>query len=83
MQSVKSLIFRNDFVYIKDMFIYFLSLCLFVVIFRLTHARRKIKSRNPLAESAKKEYYMLHKPAGVISATKDDRDKTVLDLITD
>ena len=26
---------------------------------------------------------MLHKPAGVISATKDDRDKTVLDLITD
>ena len=32
---------------------------------------------------AKKEYYMLHKPAGVISATRDDRDKTVLDLITD
>ena len=32
---------------------------------------------------AKKEYYMLYKPAGVISATKDDRDKTVLDLITD
>ena len=56
MQSVKSLIFRNDFAYIKDMFIYFLSLCLFVVIFRLTHDRRKIKSRNPLAESAKKEY---------------------------
>ena len=26
---------------------------------------------------------MLHKPAVVISATKDDRDKTVLDLITD
>ena len=26
---------------------------------------------------------MLYKPAGVISATKDDRDKTVLDLITD
>ena len=32
---------------------------------------------------AKKEYYMLHKPAGVISATKDERDKTVLDLIAD
>ena len=32
---------------------------------------------------AKKEYYMLYKPAGVISATKDDRDKSVLDLITD
>ncbi len=29
------------------------------------------------------EYYMLHKPAGVISATEDRREKTVLDLITD
>lgn len=27
------------------------------------------------------EYYMLYKPAGVLSATKDDRTKTVLDLI--
>lgn len=27
------------------------------------------------------EYYMLHKPAGVISATTDSKDKTVLDLI--
>ena len=26
-------------------------------------------------------YYMLHKPAGVISATEDAREKTVLDLI--
>ncbi len=26
-------------------------------------------------------YLMLHKPAGVISATKDDRDRTVMDLI--
>lgn len=29
------------------------------------------------------EYYMLHKPAGVISATSDSKDKTVIDLITD
>ncbi len=29
----------------------------------------------------KKVYYMLHKPAGVISATEDRRQKTVLDLI--
>ena len=29
------------------------------------------------------EYYMLNKPAGVISATKDDLDKTVVDLIKD
>lgn len=28
-------------------------------------------------------YYMLHKPAGVISATEDRKDKTVLDLIPD
>lgn len=29
------------------------------------------------------EYYMLNKPAGVISATADEKDKTVIDLITD
>lgn len=29
----------------------------------------------------KVEYYMLHKPAGVVSATKDKKEKTVLDLI--
>lgn len=29
------------------------------------------------------EYYMLHKPAGVVSATTDKRSTTVLDLITD
>ena len=28
-------------------------------------------------------YYMLHKPAGVITATEDPRQSTVLDLITD
>ncbi len=28
-------------------------------------------------------YYMMNKPAGVISATKDDKDKTVLDLMGD
>ena len=29
------------------------------------------------------EYYMLHKPAGVVSATTDAKDKTVIDLISD
>ncbi len=29
------------------------------------------------------EYYMLHKPAGVISATSDKTEKTVIDLIED
>lgn len=28
-----------------------------------------------------KAYYMLHKPAGVVSATRDNKEKTVLDLI--
>lgn len=28
------------------------------------------------------EYYMLHKPAGVVSATKDAKEQTVIDLIT-
>lgn len=28
-------------------------------------------------------YYMLHKPAGVVSATEDKRDRTVLDLLGD
>lgn len=29
------------------------------------------------------QYYMLHKPAGVVSATKDERDKTVIQLIAE
>lgn len=29
------------------------------------------------------EYYMLHKPAGCVSATEDRREQTVLDLITE
>lgn len=28
------------------------------------------------------EYYMLNKPAGVVTATSDNRDKTVMDLLT-
>lgn len=31
---------------------------------------------------AKHHYYMLYKPAGVVSATRDSRQKTVLDLLT-
>lgn len=29
-----------------------------------------------------REYFMLHKPAGVVSATKDRKERTVVDLIT-
>ena len=31
----------------------------------------------------KMEYWMLHKPAGGVSATEDRRDRTVLDLLSD
>ena len=34
-----------------------------------------------LALNNKEVYYMLNKPVGVVSATKDDKDKTVIDLI--
>ena len=34
-----------------------------------------------LALNNKEVYYMLNKPAGVVSATRDDKDKTVIDLI--
>lgn len=30
----------------------------------------------------KYRYYMLHKPSGVVTATKDNHDKTVMDLLT-
>ncbi len=31
----------------------------------------------------KHRYYMLHKPQGVVTATQDDREKTVMDLLAD
>lgn len=36
----------------------------------------------PLSFS-KYHYYMLHKPAGVVTATRDSRQKTVMDLVSD
>ena len=50
---------------------------------KIDETTQKVSLEGKQIGYAKKEYYMLHKPAGVISATKDDRDKTVLDLITD
>ena len=51
--------------------------------FKIDETTQKVSLEGKQIGYAKKEYYMLYKPAGVISATKDDRDKTVLDLITD
>ncbi len=49
----------------------------------------KVDEKNDLVEYMGKsifynkyKYYMLHKPAGVVTATKDNTDKTVMDLIS-
>ena len=47
---------------------------------KIDETTQKVSLEGKQIGYAKKEYYMLYKPAGVISATKDDRDKTVLDL---
>lgn len=39
--------------------------------------------RDSVIEYKAFEYYMLNKPAGVVSATEDNRDTTVMDLIKD
>ncbi len=56
MQSNLNFTSRNHFVFLRNIFVYFLLWCFLGVIFRLAHDYRKIKSRNPLAESGKKEY---------------------------
>lgn len=43
---------------------------------------QKVVYNGKLIRYQEKEYYMLHKPAGVVSATRDEREATVLDLIT-
>lgn len=41
----------------------------------------EVKYNGKLIVYEKYVYYMLHKPAGVVSATEDNHDKTVLDLL--
>lgn len=41
----------------------------------------KVCYKNELISLQKHYYYMLHKPAGVVSATVDSKEKTVLDLL--
>ncbi len=43
----------------------------------------QIKVSNTLMQYEKNHYYLLHKPAGVITATEDKKQKTVLDLLKD
>ncbi len=42
---------------------------------------RIFRRREELLSYEKYRYYMLYKPAGVVSAATDRRDQTVLDLI--
>ncbi len=43
----------------------------------------KVTVDGQLIGYAEYEYWMLHKPAGVVSATEDKHDKTVIDLLKD
>lgn len=41
----------------------------------------KIEYKNELLEYKEFRYYVMHKPAGYITATEDSRDKTVMDIL--
>ena len=50
--------------------------------FKLDELTAKVTYKGTLVSYQKYEYFMLHKPAGVISATTDKKEKTVLDLLS-
>lgn len=50
---------------------------------RIDEKRDEIRYRGELCVYRKYVYYMLHKPAGTVSATEDKRDKTVVSLLKD
>lgn len=45
--------------------------------------KEKVFYQGKAVAYAEYEYYMLNKPAGVVSATEDQKDRTVLDLISE
>ncbi len=47
---------------------------------KIEEGKDAVVCRGRAVEYKKFEYFMLHKPAGTVSATKDKRQKTVLDL---
>lgn len=51
--------------------------------FKIDENTDEVCFRKERVSYQKFSYYMLHKPAGVITATVDEKDKTVLDLLTD
>ena len=48
---------------------------------KIDEHKDRITCQGKMASYEKYVYYMLHKPAGVVSATEDKREKTVLDLL--
>lgn len=48
---------------------------------KIDEHKDQITCQEKTASYEKYVYYMLHKPAGVVSATEDKREKTVLDLL--
>ncbi len=51
--------------------------------FQIDETKDQIRYRGSLCRYEKFVYYMLNKPAGVVSATKDRKEKTVLSLFYD
>lgn len=51
--------------------------------YQVDEKRDEVRYRNYPCLYEKYVYYMLHKPAGVVSATEDKREKTVLSLLKD
>ena len=49
--------------------------------FKLDEATAEVTYKIEPVVYQKMKYYMLHKPAGVVSATNDKKEKTVLDLL--
>ena len=50
---------------------------------KVDEANQKVCVNGKTVSYEEFEYYMLHKPSGVVSATSDKKEKTVIDLITD
>lgn len=48
---------------------------------KISPSSDEVRVNGTLISYQKFEYYMLHKPSGVVSATQDLKEKTVLDLI--
>lgn len=51
--------------------------------YKLDEAKDIVSCAGETLVYQKYQYYMLHKPAGVVTATKDKYEKTVLDLLPD